>query len=256
MKIKDLLEKKADQFECVSFIPDDPISVPHRFTKKQDIEIAGLFAAVFAWGLRKTIIAKANELIALMDDSPYEFIMNHTDHDLKRLEKFKHRTFQPPDTLYFIHRLREMYEEYGSLENAFKDREGTFENLEEGLNQFRKRFFDSPYAPHRTKKHVPSPERNSTVKRLNMYLRWMVRSPERGVDFGIWKNISPSSLYIPLDVHVLRVADSLGILKRNKSDWKAVKELTGFLKKLDENDPVRFDFALFNMGVRQEFDRF
>lgn len=230
--------------------------MPHRFTKKQDIEIAGLFAAVFAWGLRKTIIAKANELITLMDDSPYEFIMHHTDQDLKRLEKFKHRTFQPPDTLYFVHRLKEIYQEHESLENAFRDRDDTFSNLEDGLNQFRRRFFDSPYAPHRTKKHVPSPERNSSVKRLNMFLRWMVRSPERGVDFGIWKNISPSQLYIPLDVHVLRVADSLGILKRNKSDWKAVKELTRFLRKLDENDPVRYDFALFNMGVRKEFDRF
>src|SRR5690625_4637248 len=206
--------------------------------------------------MRTTIIAKANELITLMDDSPYDVIMHHTDQDAQRFEQFKHRTFHRPDTLYFVHRLKEIYQEHESLDDAFRDRHDTCSNLEDGLNQFRRRFSDSPYAPHRTKKHVPSPERNSSVKRLNMFLRWMVRSPERGVDFGIWKNISPSQLYIPLDVHVLRVADSLGILKRNKSDWKAVKELTRFLRKLDENDPVRYDFALFNMGVRKEFDRF
>lgn len=250
------MDQKAAEFECVSFIADDPISVPRRFVKSQDIEIAGLFSAVFSWGLRKTIISKANELMALMDESPHDFILHHTDADLKKLNEFRHRTFQPPDALYFVHRLREFYQEHDSLEAAFQDREGGYEDLEDGLNQFRIRFFDSPYALRRTQKHIPSPARNSSVKRLNMYLRWMVRSPEGGVDFGIWKNISPAQLYIPLDVHVLRVAHHLGILKRNKSDWLAVKELTEYLRNLDREDPVKYDFALFNMGVKKEFDRF
>lgn len=194
--------------------------------------------------------------MAIMDNAPHEFILHHTETDLMRLNEFKHRTFQPADALYFVHRLREFYQDHASLEVAFRDGAGGYDDLEDGLNQFRRRFFDSPYALRRTEKHIPSPARNSSVKRLNMYLRWMVRSPEGGVDFGIWKNISPSQLYVPLDVHVLRVARHLGILERDKSDWKAVKELTAYLRNLNPDDPVKYDFALFNMGVKKEFEKF
>lgn len=211
---------------------------------------------MFSWGLRKTIISKSNELLALMDEAPHDFILNHTEQDLKRLSRFKHRTFQPPDTLFFVHRLRELYRQYDSLEEMFRDENGGFDDLESGLNQFRIRFFDSEYALQRTRKHIPSPARNSTVKRLNMFLRWMVRSSDRGVDFGLWQNISSSQLYIPLDVHVLRVAARLRIVSRQKNDWKTVVELTSFLRKLDPVDPVRYDFALFNMGIHKDFDDF
>ena len=187
-----------------------------------------------------------------MDDSPHDFILHHTEEDLKSLEKFRHRTFQPPDTLYFVHFLHHYYHNHQSLEEAFRDKDGIFEDLESGLIGFHQRFFDNEYALDRTRKHIPSPARNSAAKRINMYLRWMVRPTDNGVDFGLWKNISPSSLYIPLDVHVSRVALRLGILKRDKNDWKAVLELTEYLRKLDPSDPVRYDFALFNMGLNNE----
>lgn len=214
-----------------------------------DKEIAGFFAAVFSWGLRKTIINKSLELMALMDFAPHDFILHHTDQDLQALEKFKHRTFQPPDTLYFVHFLHEYYHSNETLENAFRDEEGTFSNLESGLNCFRDRFFNSEYALDRCRKHIPSPARKSTTKRINMFLRWMVRSDKRGVDFGLWKQISPAQLYIPLDVHVSRVATGLGLLTRTQSDWEAVRELTENLRKMDPDDPVKYDFALFNMGL-------
>lgn len=243
------MDRKADWYENQSFIESDPISVPHRFGEQADIEISGFFAAVFAWGLRKTIINKSLELMKLMDDSPHEFILHHTDRDLKNLEKFKHRTFQPPDTLYFVHFLHEYYHHHQSLELAFRDENGGFDDLVGGLIAFRHRFFNSEYALDRCRKHIPSPARNSTTKRLNMYLRWMVRSNERGVDFGLWKQISSAQLFIPLDVHVSRVATRLGLLQRTQNDWKAVVELTQNLKKFDREDPVKYDFALFNMGL-------
>lgn len=243
------MDQKAQFYENESFIKNDPISVPHRFTAAADIEIAGLFAAVFAWGLRKTIISKSLELLQLMDNAPHDFILHHTDKDLQALEGFKHRTFQPPDTLYFVHFLHVFYQEHTSLEEAFRDKDGGYNDMESGLIEFRKRFFDSEYALQRTRKHVPSPARKSATKRINMFLRWMVRSSDRGVDFGLWKKIKPAQLYIPLDVHVTRVARDLGILSRDKNDWKAVVELTSYLRQLDPNDPVKYDFALFNMGV-------
>ncbi|WP_261395077.1 TIGR02757 family protein [Membranihabitans marinus] len=246
------MDQKAQHYENESFIVADPISIPHRFSAQADIEIAGLFAAVFAWGLRKTIISKSLELLQLMDNSPHDFILNHTDQDLQRLEHFKHRTFQPADTLYFVHFLHEYYQKHSTLEEAFRDKEGGFNDLESGLIEFRNRFFDSEYALQRTKKHIPSPARKSATKRLNMYLRWMVRSSDRGVDFGLWKNIKPAQLYIPLDVHVTRVARHLCILSRDKNDWTSVVELTNYLRTLDPADPVKYDFALFNMGLEGE----
>jgi len=248
-RIKKILDQKVRLYENDAFIAQDPISVPHRFSSPADIEIAGLFAAVFAWGLRKTIIAKSLELLHIMDDSPHDFILHHTDEDLKNIERFRHRTFQPPDTLYFIHFLHQFYHTHRSLEEAFRDKHGGYGDLESGLIEFRNRFFNSEYALQRTRKHIASPERQSATKRINMYLRWMVRPSDKGVDFGLWTRITPAQLYIPLDVHVSRVARQLGILQRDKSDWKAVVELTEYLRKLDPEDPVKYDFALFNMGL-------
>lgn len=187
----------------------------------------------------------------MMDYAPHDFVLHHTDKDLQDLERFKHRTFQPPDTLYFVHFLHHFYHTHHSLEDAFRDKEGGYIDLESGLNEFRNRFFNSEYALQRTRKHIPSPARNSATKRINMYLRWMVRSSDQGVDFGIWKKIKPSQLYIPLDVHVSRVAQHLGILERDKNDWKAVLELTNYLRQLDAADPIKYDFALFNMGLNK-----
>lgn len=244
-----MLISAADQYESKEFCDQDPIQIPHLFQKKQDVEIAGLFAAILSWGLRKTIINKARQLMTLMDDAPYEFIMGHQESDLQVFEQFKHRTFQPADTLYFIHFLREFYSQEDSLEFGFRDLNNGFSDIKQGLMGFRHRFFQSEYALDRTKKHIPSPERNSACKRLNMYLRWMVRSSDRKVDFGIWQHIKPHQLYIPLDVHVQRIAVHFGLLTREKSDWKAVEELTHNLQQIDPKDPVRFDFALFNLGL-------
>lgn len=248
--IKDILDEAVAEYNRPSFIDTDPISIPHRYTKLQDIEISGLFAAVFSWGQRKTIINKTNELMSYMDNAPYDFILHHQEDDLKPLLAFKHRTFQPTDTLYFITFLQDYYRREKSLENAFTMGDGTSEwNAYDGIAHFHETFFSLVDAPHRTKKHVSTPTRNSSCKRLNMYLRWMVRHDKMGVDFGIWKNIPPSQLMIPLDVHVYRVAHKLGLLTRTKSDWKAVEELTSSLRKFDPVDPVKYDFALFNMSI-------
>ncbi|MEX0811087.1 MAG: TIGR02757 family protein [Chitinophagales bacterium] len=247
-ELKTLLDQQAALFEQPGFIISDPISVPRKFSKLQDIEIAGLFAAVFAWGQRKTIISKANELMLRMDNSPYEFVLQHEEQDLKKLLGFKHRTFNDTDLLYFVHFLKHYYATHKSLETAFLP-EKNEQDLEEALCRFRKRFFALEAAPERTKKHIASPLRNSSCKRLNMYLRWMVRKNESGVDFGLWKSIKSSQLFCPLDVHVERVALELGLLKKAGSNWKAVKELTSKLRKFDPEDPVKYDFALFGMGV-------
>lgn len=247
-KLKALLDEKAELFNTPDFIPADPISVPKQFTKLQDIEIAGLFAAVFAWGQRKTIINKANELMQRMDNSPHDFILNHQEEDLKQLLGFKHRTFNDTDLLYFVHFLKHYYSENKSLENAFLPKKGE-KDTEHALARFRNLFFSLKDTPHRTKKHIASPLKNSSCKRLNMYLRWLVRDDDKGVDFGLWKNIKPSQLFCPLDVHVERVALDFGLLKKPGSNWKAVVELTKKLRKFDPVDPVKYDFALFGLGV-------
>ncbi len=256
-KLKDFLDSKTEQYNKPSFIGDDPVCIPHLFTKKQDIEIAGFFAAVFAWGIRTTIINKSRELMALMDQSPYDFIRNHSDHELKQLLHFKHRTFNTTDLLYFIEFLKFHYKNHDSLEDAFtkdhsdmNDRNSFMENA---LIRFHHYFFSLEDHPLRTKKHVATPEKNSTCKRLNMYLRWMVRSDKNGVDFGIWKNISPSELICPIDIHVARVATKLELLHRKQIDWQAAVELTGFLRTLDPDDPVKYDFALFGLGVMEKY---
>ncbi len=249
-ELKRFLDRKAKAFETPQFIPNDPISIPHAYRKKQDIEIAGFFAAVFSWGKRQIIIAKSKELMALMDHAPYDFIVHHRETDLKRFLNFRHRTFQPDDLLYFIHFLHHHYTRFSSLEDAFNPTPGNPVNsLEAALTHFHHYFFSLEDAPQRTRKHVATPERHSACKRLNMYLRWMVRSPERGVDFGIWKSISPAQLICPLDVHVGRVARRLGLLTRKANDWKAALELSETLRHFDPQDPVKYDYALFNMGL-------
>lgn len=245
-ELREYLDEQVAHFNQPNFIPNDPISVPHQFDKKQDIEIAGFMAAVFSWGNRQTIINKSNEWLSLMDNVPHEFLLNHQESDLKRFLTFKHRTFQPSDALYFIEFLSHHYRENDSLESAFhSDQQG----MEQRLINFNSRFFSLEYAPARTRKHVPSPDRKSTCKRLNMFLRWMVRKDENGVDFGLWRSISPSELLCPIDVHVSSIARKLGLLKRSQNDWLAVTELTENLRKFDPNDPVKYDFALFGLGV-------
>ncbi len=252
--LKQFLDSKVEQYNRPAFIKDDPICIPHLFTLKQDIEIAGLFAAIFAWGNRTIIINKSKELLRRMDNAPHDFILHHSDSDLQRMLGFKHRTFNDTDLLYFIHFLQHHYTNHPSLEDAFiKGMSKKDETTEGGLNAFFQSFFSLEDAPRRTQKHIASPAKNSTCKRLNMYLRWMVRHDKQGVDFGIWKKIKPAQLVCPIDVHVARVAKRFNLLSRKQLDWQAGVELTSWLKKLDKNDPVKYDFALFGLGVVEKF---
>lgn len=249
-KLHLLLEKKVNQYNQFSFIENDPISIPHLFSTKQDIEIMGFFAAIFAWGQRKTIINKCKELIQLLDNAPYDFVKNFQAKDLKHLANFKHRTFNVADLVYFLQFLQHHYAQHSSLENAFvlQQKSGKVE-VEQSLIHFHEYFFSLEKLEHRTKKHIASPAQKSTCKRLNMFLRWMVRQDDKGVDFGIWKKIKPSQLYCPLDLHVDRIARQYGLITRPQNDWLTVKELTENLKLFDSLDPVKYDFALFGMGV-------
>lgn len=253
-KLKEFLDKKVDEYNQPFFVESDPVCIPHLFTKKQDIEIAALFAAIFAWGNRTTIIKKSKELLQLMDMAPYEFCLHHTSHSLKKLLGFKHRTFNDTDLLYFIEFFRSHYSRYESLESAFsKWINRSDETVENGLVGFQEYFFSLEDVPARTRKHISSPKRNSTCKRLNMFLRWMVRRDKRGVDFGIWKGISPAQLVCPIDVHVARVAKRFDLLQRKPVDWLAALELTEYLRSLDREDPAKYDFALFGLGVIEKF---
>ncbi len=247
--VADLLEEMYLKYNTWGFIENDPIVIPHQFTKKQDIEISGFFAAILAWGQRKTIIHKCQELLRFMDNSPHDFILHHSESDLKKFLSFKHRTFNATDALYFVHWLKLHYEKYDSLEHAFVPSGTTKWTALAGLSHFHASFFSLEDAPHRTRKHVATPVRGSSCKRLNMYLRWMVRKDDKGVDFGLWEKIKPAELICPCDVHVERVAKKLDLVTRPKPDWNMAQELTENLKLIDANDPVKFDFALFGMGV-------
>jgi uncharacterized protein (TIGR02757 family) len=249
-RIADFLNQKAAWFNRPSFIANDPISIPHLFSHKEDIEIAGFFAAVFSWGNRTTIINKSKALMQLMDMSPHAFCLNHSPSELKKLLSFKHRTFNATDLLYFIDFLHRHYSENKSLEAAFS-RHG--DSVEKMLTGFHDYFFSTEEFPERTRKHIATPARGSTCKRLNMYLRWMVRRDKNKVDFGIWKKISPAMLICPVDLHVARVARRFGILQRKQTDWQAALELTGYLRTLDPEDPVKYDFALFGLGIDEKF---
>jgi uncharacterized protein (TIGR02757 family) len=255
-KLKDFLDAKVEQFNRPAFIKDDPVCIPHLFSKKQDIEVAGFFASVFAWGNRTTIINKCKTLMALMDNAPHDFIVHHKETDLQKLLEFKHRTFNTTDLLYFILFLQFHYKKSDSLETAFTqhiDRKLKTEVVEQALINFHHYFFSLEEAPLRTKKHIATPEKNSNCKRLNMYLRWMVRKDNNGVDFGIWKKIKPSDLICPVDLHVARVAKRFGILTQKNIDWHAALELTAFLRTLDASDPAKYDFALFGLGVLEKY---
>jgi uncharacterized protein (TIGR02757 family) len=285
--LKSFLDFKYDQYNRPDFIENDPICVPHLFSKKQDIEIMGFWASILAWGQRKTIINKCKELIQLMDGAPYDFILNHEETDLKRFANFKHRTFNLTDTLYFIEFFRQHYLKSDTLETAFNTYKSNIirqEFIEEGkyssgliesasspcylrdlknnqpeiitetaLNSFRTYFFSLPDYPARTKKHISSPSQKSTCKRLNMFLRWMVRKDDRGVDFGLWTSIKPSDLICPTDLHVERVARKLKLITRKQVDWQTATELTENLRQFDPLDPVKYDFALFGLGIEGHF---
>lgn len=253
--LRHLLEEKTAQYQQPYFIENDPISVPHLFSKKQDIEIAALFSALFAWGQRRTIIAKSRALMQLMDDAPHQFITQCKDSDLRRFEQFKHRTFNATDTLYCIAFLRHWYAHHDSLETAFSQhlRHGEQQqHIGAALSGFHDLFFSLPVISERTRKHIPTPLRQSSCKRLCMLLRWLVRSDQKGVDFGLWKAISPAQLLCPLDVHVLRVAERLGLLQSTKSNWHNALSLTATLRRFDAADPVKYDFALFGMGIEEK----
>jgi uncharacterized protein (TIGR02757 family) len=256
VNLKNYLDDCLHKFNNRDFIKNDPLSIPHRFSKKQDIEITAFWTAMLAWGQRKTIINSATRLFDLMDNAPHDFIVNHQETDRRRFLDFKHRTFQATDTLYFLEFLQQYYRQYCSLELAFTQflssptaHPTDFDTIEPALMGFHPFFFSLPDAPQRTRKHVPTPTSKSTCKRLCMFLRWMVRHDAQGVDFGIWQNLKPAQLLMPLDVHVERHARRLGLLTRPRTDWQAVLELTQALRVFDPDDPVKYDFALFGLGI-------
>lgn len=253
-ELKALLDIKATQYNHPGFIPDDPICIPHGYQKLQDIEVAGFFAAMLAWGQRKVIINKCKALLSMMDDAPHDFILHHQPGDLQPLLQFQHRTFNATDTLYFIHFLRHYYQQHETLEDAFLQGMSPQEaSVEKGLVNFHEHFFSLVDAPVRTRKHIATPARRSACKRLNMFLRWMVRRDEQGVDFGLWQRIQPAQLVCPCDVHVGRVARKLGLLQRKQTDWQAALSLTQNLKAMCPTDPVKYDFALFGLGIAEQF---
>jgi uncharacterized protein (TIGR02757 family) len=253
--MKDFLEEKTRLYNNRSFIANDPVFIPHLFSKKEDIEIAGFFAATIAWGQRPVIIRNAEKLVALMGMEPFEFVMNASPRDLKKMNAFVHRTFNSVDAVFFIRAMRNIYEKHGGMErvfaNGFKTNSGNSKISSpagHAIIHFRNVFLSIKHEK-RSEKHIANPGAGSNAKRLNMYLRWMVRKDNAGVDFGIWKNISPSLLCCPLDVHVGNVARALGLLTRNQDDWKAVEELTSKLREFDPEDPAKYDFALFGLGI-------
>lgn len=254
--LKDFLDAKVEEYNQPNFIANDPICIPHLFNKKEDVEIMGFIASILAWGQRKTIINKCKELIERMDGAPHDFIMHHQEADLKALLGFKHRTFNDTDLLYFVEFFKYHYQRFDSLEYAFligqENSEPNQISIEKSLNEFKNYFFSLPDYPVRTRKHVSSPAQKSTCKRLNMFLRWMVRQDSYGVDFGIWNRISPSQLICPCDVHVERVARKFHLITLDKVNWKTAVELTENLAILDFQDPVKYDFALFGLGVERE----
>ncbi len=252
--LKSFLDDKVEEYNRPGFISNDPISIPHGYTKKQDIEITAFWTAVLAWGQRITVINKCRELFTLMDNAPHDFILNHTEKDLKSFEQFKHRTFNATDTLYFVAFFRWFYERHDSLEEAFlRGLDPKDETMEKGLINFHRLFFSLPDFPGRTRKHIATPERKAACKRINMFLRWMVRQDDRGVDFGLWTKIRPSQLVCPCDLHVDRVARRLGLISRKQTDWLTALELTGNLRKFDPDDPVKYDFALFGLGIEERY---
>ncbi|RKS53264.1 uncharacterized protein (TIGR02757 family) [Gillisia mitskevichiae] len=250
-ELKEFLDSKVIQYNNFNFIESDPISIPHKFTQKEDIEIAGFLAATIAWGNRKSILKNANKMMDHLGNSPYDFIINHSVSHLEPLDNFVHRTFNALDFKSFIKGLKNIYLNHGGLEAVFSA-PSTNGSLQKNISEFKAVFFEIDHLP-RTEKHVSDPLKGSAAKRINMFLRWMIRKDNAGVDFGIWKNISPSLLSCPLDVHSGNVARKLGLLSRKQNDAKAVYELDLSLRKMDKEDPVKYDFALFGLGVFEKF---
>jgi len=250
--IRDFLEEKTDKYNRPEFIREDPVQVPHQFNRPENIEISGFLTATLAWGQRKTIIRNALHLISLMDNDPYGFLMNATDKDYELFRAFRHRTFNGADCIYFLKALKNIYSTAGGIGKFITDCYLSTKRLDLCLVRLRQLFLSYTVAG-RTAKHISDISRQSAAKRLNLFLRWMVRKDDRGVDFGIWEGIPMSALYIPLDIHTGRVARMLGLLHRMTDDWKAVEELTGMLRQFDPSDPVRYDFALFGIGMYEDF---
>ncbi len=250
-ELQSFLDEKADLYNHPNFIESDPIQIPHLFSQKEDIEIAGFLSATIAWGNRKMIIQNSHKMVDLLGNAPYDFVMSHSNDDLERLQNFVHRTFNGQDFTSFIKGLRHIYQNYGGLEAVFSQPTATGK-MQQNISAFKKAFFEIEHQ-NRTQKHISDPMNNSAAKRINMYLRWMVRNDNKGVDLGIWKNIAPSLLSCPLDVHSGNVARKLGILTRKQNDGKALAELDQKLRELDPNDPVKYDFALFGLGVFEKF---
>ena len=251
MNLKEFLDIKSEEYNNTSFIENDPIQIPHKFKTKEDIEISGFLTATIAWGNRKSIINSSKRMMELLENDPYNFIINHSDKDLKSLLGFVHRTFNGYDFIQFVKSLKNIYCNHGGLEMVFfnnmKDN-----SLHNSIHQLKNIFFEKEHLK-RTRKHVSDPFKGSAAKRINMFLRWMVRSPKKGVDFGLWKNIDPGQLSCPLDIHSGRVARSLSLIKRKQNDNLALMELDSMLRKFDCKDPVKYDFALFGLSKYEKF---
>jgi len=250
-ELKEFLNTKVEQYNNTTFIESDPIQIPHQFSKKEDIEIAGFLTATIAWGNRKSIINNANKMMQLIEQTPHDFVINHNQKDLDSLQRFVHRTFNGQDFSQFIKSLHHIYKNYQGLETLFA-KHAQPDSMQHSIHHFKNVFFEIPHQK-RTQKHISDPLKNSAAKRINMFLRWMVRNDKNGVDFGIWKSLSPSQLSCPLDVHSGNVARKLGLLTRKQNDAKALHELDTTLRKLNANDPVKYDFALFGLGVFEKF---
>jgi len=250
-ELKDFLDIRVAQYNHPDFIELDPIQIPHLYKDKEDIEIAGFLTATISWGKRVSIIKNAHKMMKLMGNSPFDFLLNHREEHLARMDGFVHRTFNSTDLLFFIYALKHLYVNKGGLEGIFQEHQAET-SLQLAIHQLKKEFFSLP-RPDRTTKHLPDPLKGSAAKRINMYLRWMIRKDEAGVDFGIWKGITPSKLSCPLDVHTGNVARKLGLITRKQNDSRTVEELDAALRGFDPVDPVRYDFALFGLGVFENY---
>lgn len=251
IQIKEYLDTLCVRYNCEEFIAADPISVPHSFTRREDIEISAFLAATIAWGQRPTIVRNARRMVELMDQAPYQFITQHSSADLESLSGFVHRTFNDQDFIYFVQALGRIYREHGGLGHFFETRYAASTDMRVVLSEFWKLFFAPEDHPRRAERHLSSIDKGAACKRLNMFLKWMVRKDDAGVDFGLWSEIPASALYLPLDVHSAATSRTLGLLQRKQNDWRAVEQITEVLRTFDPSDPTRYDFALFSAGIHK-----
>lgn len=252
-RMKHFLDSLADRYNNRSFISADPVSIPHRFTERHDIEISGLLTSAISWGRRDLILRSADRLMKMMDNEPHRFVISASAKEIDSIRHFVHRTFNGEDAVTFLHSIRNIYSNYGSIENVISADLNAGNDMKHAISRLHEIFFSGPHNK-KCERHLPDISRGSAGKKLNMYLRWMVRKDDAGVDFGIWQSVSPSMLYIPLDLHAGNTARKLGLLTRKQNDWKAVEELTEVLRSFDPVDPVRYDFALFGAGVNNELN--